>query len=74
MKTWNQLKQDERTAIIFAQKLTMKDGSTLAELETMMKVEEFLESRGLNSYDYNLESKKNFNELQPETLKEFLND
>jgi len=72
MKKWKELKSDEKAAVMLAQKLIMKDGSTLAELETMMKVEEFLESRGLNSYDYNLESKKNFNEMQPETLKEFL--
>jgi hypothetical protein len=72
MKKWRELKSDEKAAVMLAQKLIMKDGATLAELETMMKVEEFLESRNLNSYDYNLNNKKSFNELLPKELKEFL--
>lgn len=72
MKKWKELKSDERTAVIIAQKLINKENATIAELEKMMKVEEFLESRGINSYDYNLKERKNYNEYQPETLREFL--
>lgn len=72
MKVWKQLKSDEKTAVILAQSLIKKQGASLVELQKMMEVEDFLESRGLRSFDYNLKNKKNFNEIQPETLKEFL--
>lgn len=72
MKKWKELKSDERAAVMLAQKLILKNDASLDELEKMMKVEDFLESRGVNSYDYDLKEKRNINEKLPATLKEFL--
>jgi len=72
MKKWNQLTQKEKFAIMLAQKLTVQKDATTEDLERMMEAENFLQGRGLNSYDYNISKKKNYNELQPETLWEFL--
>jgi hypothetical protein len=72
MKKWDELKSEEKAAVVTAQRLITKEDANFEELQKMMKVEEFLNQRGINSYDYNIEKMKSFNELQPEMLKEFL--